>query len=127
MYNIVYSTRVSSVRTYPGTTLDDQDIALLTLTEEIPSNIAAPYGYVVSATGEYAMSIGQTQLSIIGYGESICGQTNHAGVKLRTEDTFIGWVTANGDFATQGRGANHGDRAAIFHSDLKLIASHPAA
>ncbi len=122
MYNIVYSTRVSSVRTYPGNTIEDQDIALLTLTEGVPSNIATPYSYVVSATGEHALSIGQTQLTIIGYGESICGQTNHAGVKLRTEDTFIGWVTANGDFATQGRGANHGDSGGpIFTPELKLI------
>lgn len=122
MYNIVYTTRVSSVRTYPGTTLDNQDIALLTLTDEIPAGTATPYSYVVSATGEHALSIGQTQLTLIGYGESICGQTNHAGVKLRTEDTFIGWVTANSDFATQGRGANHGDSGGpIFTPDLKLI------
>lgn len=122
MYNTVYTTSVSSIRTYPGTTLENQDIALLTLTDAIPENIATPYFYVVSATGQYALTIGQTQLTIIGYGESICGQTNHAGVKLRTEDTFIGWITPNGDFATQGRGANHGDSGGpIFTSDLKLI------
>jgi MYXO-CTERM domain-containing protein len=122
MWNTVFNTRVSAVRTYPGTAIEDEDIALLTLSNEITADIATPYGYVVATTGDSSLVIDQTQLTIIGYGESICGQTNNAGVKLRTEDTFIGYATAGGDFITQGRGANHGDSGGpIFTAQMKLI------
>ncbi len=122
MYNTVHNVRGASVRTYPGNGIEDQDIALLTLQSEIPASIATPYGYVVSATEDHALVMNQTQLTIIGYGESICGQTNNAGVKLRTEDTFIGFYNLNGDFATKGRGANSGDSGGpVFTQDMKLI------
>ncbi len=122
MWNTVFNTRVSAVRTYPGTAIEDEDIALLTLTNEIPSDVATPYGYLVSTTGEGALVIEQTLLTIIGYGESVCGQENNAGVKLRTEDLFLGYITAGGDFLTQGRGANHGDSGGpIFTPQMKLV------
>ncbi|MBU1239249.1 S1 family peptidase [Myxococcota bacterium] len=122
MWNIEASYGVHEVYTYPGTAIEDEDVALLVLSTAIPENVATPYPIVVSPVGEDALVVESSILSIIGYGESVCGGEGNAGVKLRTEDLFLGYYTSGGDFLTQGRGANHGDSGGpVFTDQMKVV------
>jgi V8-like Glu-specific endopeptidase len=119
MWTFTDSYAVDRVVTYPGTEIDDQDIALMVLDEAIPENVATPYNYNLSIF-ENGLIAGESLISIIGYGESICGETDNAGVKLRTEDVFRGFITSK-DFYTQGRGANHGDSGGPMFNDQMTV------
>ncbi len=122
MYSVVQEYGVDDVITYSGVEIEDEDVALLILDQAVPESVATPYPIVVSVTGDDALTVSETLLTIIGYGESICGEENNAGVKLRTEDLFLGYYTTGGDFVTQGRGANHGDSGGpVFTPDMKLV------
>ncbi|MDA3864005.1 MAG: trypsin-like serine protease [Deltaproteobacteria bacterium] len=122
MYTVEDYFSVSSIHTYPGTEIEDQDIALMVLQQEIPAEVAEPYEIVYDLHGDFMPQTDETLLTIIGYGESVCGEDGNAGIKLRTEDTFLGYLTSNGDFITQGRGANHGDSGGpVFSPDMKLF------
>jgi Trypsin len=115
---------VSSIRKSPGVEIEDQDIALLILSSDIPESVAVPYEIALTTDeGVDALVEGETDIHIIGYGESICGQDGNAGVKLRTTDTFQYFMTETlNDFVTQGRGSNHGDSGGpLFNTSMRLM------
>lgn len=120
-YSITNSYDVDAIYKLPGNEIENEDVALMVLGTPIPETVATPYSLKLTWGGDNPVVANQTELTLIGYGESVCGQTGNSGVKLRTEDLYIGSYTT-GDFVTQGRGANHGDSGGpIFTPEMKVI------
>ncbi|MBN2723448.1 MAG: S1 family peptidase [Deltaproteobacteria bacterium] len=120
-WSITNTYGVSSIVKYPGDEIENEDVALMVLSSSVPDTVAQPYKLRVTYGGEFPLTANESLVSIIGYGESVCGASGNSGVKLRTEDLYMGTMTA-GDFWTQGRGANHGDSGGpIFDSEMRVL------
>ena len=104
---------VEETRTTPGSTITDNDIAVIIvdgLMEETPYPIISSYpsGFIGS------------QVHLIGYGLDAC-TGGDAGTKLRTTDQVAGFEGYN-SFVTQGLGANSGDSGGpVFNLDYEVV------
>jgi Trypsin len=121
IWSLDYETQVIQIIRTDGNSVENNDIALLILSDPVPVNVATPYEYLFSyEEGEDLLTPDESQITIIGYGRSVCGETGNSGIKLRTEDLYKGYYSTN-DIFTQGLGANSGDSGGPFFSPSKKL------
>ncbi len=119
IYSMTDQYSVSRVYHTNGTTIEDQDLAVLALSSSVSG--VTPYS-IVTNLQDVNLVVGQTPIVLIGFGLNECGQNGTSGTKHRTTDTFAGWYTTN-DIITQGNGANSGDSGGpMFTQDMRIIA-----
>ncbi len=114
MHAISHSYDVDDVRTTPGASIEDSDVAVMILSQPAQEN---PYRFKIEL--DTPSLVGRTGL-LIGYGQDGCPDGD-SGTKFKTVDDVVGWATIN-DFVLDGNGANHGDSGGpVFDPDTMEV------